>query len=354
MNMKNTFAVILVSVFLVSGCGHSPRNTQAPKIDTNLQFSVMQEGQIFESIGAPYQIEVDNCKGARDSEKVEERSNTFITELNLEVSNTIAAEVGGNIEIAKVMISDQIGLALGTRIGTSTEARSSVKIVTPAGYKTVTHLQWKEVWTSGKIAISRPDGTYVDVLPFSVLNSLTLEQLDSQTVNCETGAITDNGSTAQISTPSIPVIPPTPAPVSIGTISIPGNSSEGTRFNVTQTGIYTFKYIRGSYSTYSVFQQPPTGTLTWLTAVRVFKNRPIAWNGNAISEQNDYRIVDFAYFATADEAEAAAKGHSLTVSLLNGDYLIMVAVDGLPYYSDNPGEVILEVFYTPNQWDGSQ
>lgn len=344
--MNKFFVVFLVSVFLLSGCGSSPSN---PKVDTNLQFSVMQEGQIFESIGAPYPIEVDNCNGARDSEKIEERSNTFITELNLEVSNTVAAEVGGNVEVAKVMISDQIGLALGTRIGTSTETRSSVKIVTPAGYRTVAHLQWKEVWTSGKIAISHPDGTYIDVLPFSVLNSLTLEQLDTQTVNCKTGAIAENGSTTEISTPSIPVIPPTPVPVSIGTISIPGNSSEGKRFNVTQTGVYTFKYIRGSYSTNSGYQPLPAGVLTWLTAVRVFKNRPIIWNGEEMSGQNDYRIVDFAYFATADEAEAVAKGHSLTVSLLNGDYLILVAVDGLPNYSDNQGEVILEVFYAPNQ-----
>lgn len=158
-----------------------------------------------------------------------------------------------------------------------------------------------------------------------------------------------NSVPPSVSTSTIPVIPPTSMPVSIGTISVPGNSSEGIRFNVTQTGIYVFKYVSGSYSTYSANQKPPAGVLTWLTAVRVFKNRPIAWNGEAISEQNDYRIVDFAYFPSAGEAEAAAKGHSLTASLLNGDYLILVTVDGLQYYSDNPGEVTLEVLYTPNQ-----
>lgn len=349
MNTKNIFTVILTLVVFLNGCANPSANTQAPKVNANLQFSVMQEGQIFESIGAPYPIEVDNCKGARDSEKVEERSNTFITELNLEVSNTVAAEVGGNIEVAKVMISNQIGLALGTRIGTSTEARSSVKIVTPAGYKTIAHLQWKEVWTSGKVAISRLDGTYVDVLPFSVLNSLTLEQLDSQTVNCETGSIAENGSTAQISTPNVPVILPTPTPVSIGKISVPGNSSEGTKFTATQAGIYSFKYVSGSYSTYPTSKTPPAGVLTWLTAIRVFKNRPVEWNGIAISNYSDYRAVDYAYYASASEVENIAKGSVLTVSLLQGDYLIFVAVDELPYYSDNPGEVVFEVLYTPNQ-----
>jgi len=349
MNVKFTITVMVGSLLILSGCTTPPANTQVSKVETDLQFSVKQESQLTKSVGAPYEITVDNCKGARDSEKIEERSKTYLTELNLEVSNVVAAEIGVNVEVAKVMLSDEIGLALGTRIGTSTEAKSSVKFVTPAGQRTVAHLQWEEVWTAGTIAISRPDGTYIDVLPFSVLNSLTLDQLDTQTINCETGAIVENGSTAQISTPDIPVIAPTPIPVSIGTISVPGNSSEGIKFNVTQAGIYTFKYVSGSYSTYSANQNPPAGVKTWLTAIRVFKNRPIAWNGEAISEQNDYRIVDFSSFSTKSEAEEAAKGNSLTVSLLNGDYLILVGVDGLPYYSDNPGEVVLEVLYKPNQ-----
>jgi|GEM_PF-4762972 outer membrane murein-binding lipoprotein Lpp len=349
MNAKIILTAIVVSLLFLSGCANPPVNTQAPKVNTNLQFSVKQEKQETKTAGAPYEITVDNCNGARDSEKTEERSKTYLTELNLEVSNKVAAEIGGNVEVAKVMLSDEIGLALGIRIGTQTESKSSVKIVTPAGQKTIAHLQWEEVWTSGTVAISRPDGSYVDVLPFSVLNSLTLEQLDTQTVNCETGAIVENGSTAQISTPAVPVIPPTPAPVSIGTITVPGNSSEGIRFNVTQTGTYIFKYVSGSYSTYPANKTPPAGVMTWLTAVRVFKNRPVAWNGDAISEQNDYRIVDYAYFPNASEAEAAAQGHSLTVSLLNGDYLILVGVDGKQYYSDNPGEVVLEVLYTPSQ-----
>ncbi|MCL4271556.1 MAG: hypothetical protein KJZ72_18505 [Anaerolineales bacterium] len=349
MDVKLSKTIAFVLTLILSACGTPQGNTQVPKVETNLQFTVRQESQLIESVGAPYEITVDNCNGARDSEKIEERSKKYLTELNLEVSNKVAAEVGGNIEVAKVMVSDEIGLALGIRIGTETESRSSVKIVTPAGQKTVAHLQWEEVWTSGTVAVSRPDGTYVDVLPFSVLNSLTLEQLDSQTINCETGAIVENGSTAQISTPEIPAILPTPAPVSIGYISVSGNSSEGTKFTATQAGIYTFKYISGSYSTYPASKTPPAGILTWLTAIRVFKNRPVEWNGIAISSSSDYRAVDYAYYASASEVENIAKGSVLSISLLQGDYLIFVAVDELPYYSDNPGEVVFEVLYTPNQ-----
>ena len=214
MNFKFVITVMIIPLLILSGCAPPPANEQASKVETNLQFSVKQESQLVESIGAPYEITVDNCKGARDSEKIEERAKIYLTELILEVSNKVATEIGGNVDVVKVMLSDEIGLALGIRIGTSTEAKSSVKIVTPAGQRTVAHLQWEEVWTTGTIAISRPDGTYVDVLPFSVLNSLTLEQLDTQTINCETGSVVDNGSTEQIPIPEIPVIPPTPTPVS--------------------------------------------------------------------------------------------------------------------------------------------
>jgi hypothetical protein len=345
MNVKIILITVFVLLFPLSGCSNSP-TTQVPTNNSNLQFSVVQEGQILESIGEPYPIEVDNCDGARDSEKIEERSRSFITELSLEVSETVAAEVGGNIEVAKIMISDEIGVALGVRIGTSIETRSSIKIVTPAGYRTIAHLQWREVWSSGKVAISHPDGTYIDVLPYSVLNSLTLEQLDSKTVECKTGSIVEAGPTAQISTPEVPVILPTSAPVSIGSISVVGNSSVGTKFTADQAGVYIFKYVSGSYSTYPESKTPPAGTLTWLTAIRMFKNRPIEWNGEAISEQNDYRIVDFGFFSSAAESEEKANGGSLTVTLLKGDYLLLAPVDEQSHYSDNPGEVIFDVLYT--------
>lgn len=220
-------AAIIISFLLVSGCATSASDT--PPAKTDVQFLVKQESQLVQSVGAPYEITVDNCDGARDSEKVEERSRTYFTELNLEVSREVAVEIGGNIEVAKIMLSEQIGIALGIRIGTQTESKSSVKIITPAGQRTITHLQWKEVWTTGTISVLRPDGSYVDVLPFSALNSLTLEQLDSRTVNCETGAIVENGATAQISTPTATIKPlPTRALTSTPTntsTSIPEGSA---------------------------------------------------------------------------------------------------------------------------------
>ena len=219
MNIKLAITITIAALLILSGCGTPPpeetqvpqENTEASPSKQDLEFLVEQGNPLVESIGAPYEITADNCQGARDSTKTEQRSRTYSTELRLDVSNTVAAEVGGNVGVAKAMLSDEIEVALGITIGTQIESTSSVTITTPPGQKTVAHLQWKEVWTSGTIAVSRPDGTSVDILPFSVLNSLTLAQLDVQTINCETGEVVENGPAVQITTPGAPVITPTPA-----------------------------------------------------------------------------------------------------------------------------------------------
>jgi len=75
----------------------------------------------------------------------------------------------------------------------------------------------------------------------------------------------------------------------------------------------------------------------------------VEWNGAAISNSPDISAVDFGYSSSSSEAEAKVQGQEAVVSLMQGDYLILVGVDGRPYYSDNPGEVIFEVLFTPTQ-----
>src|SRR5690606_24508716 len=123
------------------------------------------------------EIQTDNCGNSRDAGKTETRSETYVTELNIEISNKVGIEFGGDVYVAKAVLSDEIGIALGIRVGKQTGASSSIEIVIPAGKKSNTKVQWQEVWTKGMVSIVRPDGTYVDVLPFTVLNSLSLIQL---------------------------------------------------------------------------------------------------------------------------------------------------------------------------------
>ncbi len=353
MHMKSlTFNMLaLLAALILVSCGTTtPATPESSATYPGLAYSVAQESRQVQFAGGPFEIQVDNCDSARDSIKREERSKKFLTEFNIEISNKVAVEFGGNIGVAKASLRDEIGIALGVRLGTELETKSAVEIVTPAGKRTVTTLQWKEVWTEGSISVKRPDGSFVDVLPFAALNSLTLEQLSSQTLDCTTGKVVIQEATPQISTPEIPVIPPTPAPVSLGTISVPGNSNEGMLFTASRSGQYIFKYVNGAYSTYPL-NRIPEGLATWLADVRVFKNRSVEWIGNDISEHPEYRIINLGYSFSADEAEAQAKEYSVpvSISLAQGDTLILVAIDKKDAYNDNPGEVVLEVLFVPAQ-----
>jgi formylglycine-generating enzyme required for sulfatase activity len=229
MNIKFAIIVMIVLFLILSGCIPSmSTNTSVPTGETSFVFLVEQGDPLFVSTGAPYEITADNCQGARDSEKTEERSRTYSTELKIEVSNAMAAEVGGDIKAARLMLSNEIGTALGVTIDSQTSSTSSVKIITPPGNKTVARLEWKEIWTSGTIAVSRPDGKKIDALPFSVLDSLSLEQLGIQTINCETDAIVNNGSTVQIFSGHVDISTDTTQGVNIPMVLIPkGDFSMG-------------------------------------------------------------------------------------------------------------------------------
>lgn len=168
----------------------------------------------------------------------------------------------------------------------------------------------------------------------------------------ENSSISFGTSTSEITslvkeTSDLPLIIPTPTPISVGIFVVPGNSTEGYRFNVTVSGIYYFRYVSGSYSTYPI-DRIPTGTPTWLTSLRVFRNRPSEWNGIAISDFPDINAFDTDYSFSSNQAESKVVGQIVIVTLSAGEYLIFVAVDEKPYYSDNPGEIVIEVLFTPN------
>lgn len=129
-------------------------------------------------------------------------------------------------------------------------------------------------------------------------------------------------------------------------VSVPGNSSDGTRIIAEQTGTYEIRYVSGAYST-NASDEPP-----WRTAIFAYIEN-IQWvpdvnNLQKLSETQGlvFRVADQGSFWSAQAAENAAANRWNRVTLREGQILILVTVDHLGFYSDNIGEVILDIYIT--------
>ncbi|MDQ5826041.1 MAG: hypothetical protein M3441_17740 [Chloroflexota bacterium] len=141
------------------------------------------------------------------------------------------------------------------------------------------------------------------------------------------------------------VKPNTPnEPVLLKRIHVPGNSSRGTEYNVERSGRYLFRYVSGAYST-----NAPDVKDTWLTAVLIFKNNGVEWDGERIRDEVALKFADHQYHPSQEEAQNAAETNVesdiLEVDYSSGDRLTFVAVDSHSYYTDNPGEVLVEIYF---------
>jgi hypothetical protein len=126
----------------------------------------------------------------------------------------------------------------------------------------------------------------------------------------------------------------------VGTLYARANAQEGTRYNVTESGRYSFLIEGGAYST------GPGGSSGWLTQVWIFKNRAVQWyevEANPPAVNADGRVGSTATHSTAEEAEAAGVGSSLSMELAAGDYLLFVVPDNRGWFGDNPGGVSFTV-----------
>ena len=351
MKSKVLFFVLLSWVMISCSPANNPtpassENSQ-PALPAGMQTIIASDGSQTKVVGEPFQVPMDNCGNTSAVTQKQEKSRTYRSELEIAVSKNVAAEIGGTVELATAILREEIGVQLGIRFGSENTFSSSIEMPVAAGTRTVTTLQWKEEWVTGTATIVRADGSYIDTIPFTALNDIVLMQSGVQTFDCDTGSLIDQPAiTPIIEAPSLPQIIPSPTPAFVGTIVFSGNTSEGTKFTATQPGLYIFRYVSGAYSVYPE-SQTVAGQKTWLTSFRVFLNKPADWNGTAITNYPDYNFADFNYFGSSNSAESAAQGYSLTVNLLKGDYLLFVPVDGKPYYSDNPGEVTVDILFMP-------
>jgi hypothetical protein len=239
--MKNKPVHICITLLLVFFSLTSCNKATDPDLD----YSVAEESSFLQLSGQPDEIPADNCGGETESVQTFRRSRSFQTELEVDVSQEVAAEFGGDFKLAKAAISKQIGLALGVRFGTETETSSELEISTPPGAKTTTTVQWKEKWTMGNISIERPDGTSVDLLPFAALNSLVLEQQGITTIKC--GG--NDGEEVIIEDDAREVLPTAPPIVKSGRFDVLADVMKNpTGIFVKEGDMMHFEYLSGEWT----------------------------------------------------------------------------------------------------------
>ena len=146
---------------------------------------------------------------------------------------------------------------------------------------------------------------------------------------------------------SAPTPPPTRITVAPTTVTVAGTAQNGVSFTAQASGNYQITIASGAYSTYPCDQQP-SGVKSWLTVVRLYKNKPIQWgvgDTGLLTPTNFDGSVGSAYFATEAEA-AASQSPPFPISLQGGDKLIFVPVDEEGHYSDNCGQVVVRIALT--------
>lgn len=273
--MKIKLVVLLTLLALISCTSMSTSD--------ELEYSIENTELIVEFSGSPFPVIADNCNGPGILKKTIDRSMSFITKLNIEISSQVAAEFGDSVELAKATISEQIGAKLGIAVGIEHQVSSSVEILTPPGKRTVTTLQWKATWEKGQVTVIHPNGDVVDVLPFTLLNSLNLEQQRTEMIDCRppTPTITPTNTSTPTSSPTAtPTFTPTPTCTQTATPTCtPTTTATPTPTPVLPMRLYLHaNYQHPNYDPYLHFLDANPEVETDLGGSILNKNRPeVEW-----------------------------------------------------------------------------
>lgn len=312
----------------------SPTPNANPVLPSGMRTVITIDGSQTKLSGEPFYIQMNNCEGTKTVTTF--KGSPDVHSIDIEVTQNVITELGGTADVVTAILQKEIAAHLETKFSTDRSTWFMAKTI-PPGSQIDTEVQGKGEWITGTITIVRQDDSYIDRLPFSVLNHAMLMELGMTISNCNDGIVSPEPSDN---------IRITTTPIFVETMVLPGNTNEGTKFTATQPGFYVFNYVSGSYSVLPVDEIPP-GMDTWRTTFYVFLNRPAEWQTNTLTYYPEYVFGRIHYTSSDAEAEKAAQGQTLTVNLKKGDYLLFVPHDQKPEYSDNPGEVLINVLFVP-------
>lgn len=145
-------------------------------------------------------------------------------------------------------------------------------------------------------------------------------------------------------TPTDPPPTPTPTPLVIA-VTVPSNNEIGVRVDMTVSGWYQLKYVKGAFSPWPEGDPDSRG---WATHIQAFVNREIEWGITSFGLPGpinfDAYIGADGYYPTIDGATNATAGKTTNLRQLDaGDYVNLVVVDERGQYDNNRGSVNVEL-----------
>jgi len=130
-----------------------------------------------------------------------------------------------------------------------------------------------------------------------------------------------------------------PTPYVAQSLTIPARSNLGITFQVSQSGLYVFRYADSAYSFCPGCE--------WSTEVNGFRGEKVQWNANSLNYDAALFTMNNGAYPSSQAAINAARSDQTSISLHAGDFITLVLGDGKTYYEDNSGEVVLDVLFTP-------
>jgi hypothetical protein len=131
--------------------------------------------------------------------------------------------------------------------------------------------------------------------------------------------------------------PTSQVPQFIESITIPSDTNAGIIYTAPQSGTYIFQY---SDSTSVVWNG-----VRWVTEVLAFRGAVPQW-GNGVSLNYDTALFKIGghEYTTKQSAIDSTKGKRGMIQLNIGELITLVVSDGRPWYVDNTGEIVLDVY----------
>jgi outer membrane protein assembly factor BamD (BamD/ComL family) len=134
----------------------------------------------------------------------------------------------------------------------------------------------------------------------------------------------------------------TPSDVYVTRIEIPSNTNLGIQYQIPNTGFYKFRYIDSAYSAYDFNS---SFLYIWNTKVHCYRGKSPFWSNGGLSEASLLFTIGSYEYSTRDSAIKATRGADERVYLIKDEWITFIVADGQNDYSDNSGEIILDVYY---------